>query len=430
MTPRARVLIAIAALLAVFVVVRAATGPKTSGQAADDVSEERDPGPAPEADAWRSDRSAPAHRPRDAFDEAEARARAAGFATTWDEWVPEGKPDGWLPLFHLAIASAAIELRLGRDLGLPEPWTSPLDDVWATDGTDEQRAALGGVVAEYADLAAALRDAATAPAIGFGRWKSANPEPRLLHHLIAAPRALEARVRCEAVPEKCAAAAADCIRFTARFEPRTCMEANTAAAYAKNALRAVRVRIESGRLTAGDVRKTLEPELRLVRSPSFDWWCRAEVVYLCGLVRGSSEPAVIAGGARLLDANVAIAQTPPGTDVERRVAGQAKVPTELQSRTALMMLQCRPRLDAVVQLARVALAAKERRETTGTWPASLADLATDLPDGVPTDPFTDAPFEYAVTAESVRIASRGCWPDEKPRAESTLRENGLAWVMR
>ncbi len=51
-------------------------------------------------------------------------------------------------------------------------------------------------------------------------------------------------------------------------------------------------------------------------------------------------------------------------------------------------------LDMQSRAARVALAAYEHRREHGVWPASHGDLAPLFRDGVPLDPYTDAPFVF------------------------------------
>jgi hypothetical protein len=88
------------------------------------------------------------------------------------------------------------------------------------------------------------------------------------------------------------------------------------------------------------------------------------------------------------------------------------------------------RADAVTRLARIALAAAEHRATHGDFPASLTDLKWAFPDGVPLDPFTDAPFVYARTATGVRVSSAGRLAEEAPLDDATLRTRCLVWELK
>jgi hypothetical protein len=51
-------------------------------------------------------------------------------------------------------------------------------------------------------------------------------------------------------------------------------------------------------------------------------------------------------------------------------------------------------------------------------------------DGVPLDPFTDAPFVYERTPAGLRIASFGRLADEDALDEETLRERCLVWDLK
>ena len=82
------------------------------------------------------------------------------------------------------------------------------------------------------------------------------------------------------------------------------------------------------------------------------------------------------------------------------------------------------------RLARVALAAAEHRATHGDFPASLDELAPMFPDGVPLDPFTDAPFVYERTATGVRIASQGRLDEEPAVDDAELRDRGMLWELK
>lgn len=83
---------------------------------------------------------------------------------------------------------------------------------------------------------------------------------------------------------------------------------------------------------------------------------------------------------------------------------------------------------AALGLARIALAVRERRDTTGAWPASLDEVRDMFPGGeIPLDPYTDRPFEYGLTGDRVRLASAGRFDgDDAPTPES-LVEEGLVW---
>lgn len=83
--------------------------------------------------------------------------------------------------------------------------------------------------------------------------------------------------------------------------------------------------------------------------------------------------------------------------------------------------------DARTSLARVALAAAAFRDVHGDLPATLADLRDAFPDGVPLDPYTEAPLAYETTDAGVRIASAGRLGSFPPLDAASLRERGLLW---
>lgn len=97
------------------------------------------------------------------------------------------------------------------------------------------------------------------------------------------------------------------------------------------------------------------------------------------------------------------------------------------------LVQCADRLartDAATRLARIALAAAEHRAAHGDFPASLDELRPAFPDGVPLDPYTDAPFVYEKTADGVRIAAAGRLAGDPAPSEGDLRERVLVWELK
>jgi hypothetical protein len=86
--------------------------------------------------------------------------------------------------------------------------------------------------------------------------------------------------------------------------------------------------------------------------------------------------------------------------------------------------------EARCRLARVALAVAEHRAKHGDFPASLDDVKPMFPDGVPLDPYNDAPFVYERTSAGARIASAGRLPEDKPLDAAKLRERCLVWELK
>src|SRR5207247_290315 len=86
--------------------------------------------------------------------------------------------------------------------------------------------------------------------------------------------------------------------------------------------------------------------------------------------------------------------------------------------------------DARVRLARVALALGEFRATHGDFPSSLDDLRSAFPDGLPLDPFTDAPFVYERVPDGVRVASRGRLASEPAMIFDEAAADVLGWELK
>jgi hypothetical protein len=95
-------------------------------------------------------------------------------------------------------------------------------------------------------------------------------------------------------------------------------------------------------------------------------------------------------------------------------------------RSAEMLAQT----EAVCRLARIALAAAERRAKSGKLPASLDELKDAFPEGVPVDPFTDAPFVYEATETGVRISTSGHLPGESAPEGRRAPEAGFTWELK
>ncbi len=83
-------------------------------------------------------------------------------------------------------------------------------------------------------------------------------------------------------------------------------------------------------------------------------------------------------------------------------------------------------VDAAEALARIALAACEHRANHGDWPRSTADLSPLFADGVPVNPYTDAPFVMKRDGAALVLrATRGQAPALP--ADESLRDAGLEW---
>jgi hypothetical protein len=113
----------------------------------------------------------------------------------------------------------------------------------------------------------------------------------------------------------------------------------------------------------------------------------------------------------------------------------AAIPTEFDAlvglhKTIARLAGASLEAEAARALARVALAVAEFHATHGDFPASLDGLKASFPEGVPLDPFTDAPFVYETTATGVRIASAGRVAGDPAPDEKRLRERCLVWELK
>ena len=87
--------------------------------------------------------------------------------------------------------------------------------------------------------------------------------------------------------------------------------------------------------------------------------------------------------------------------------------------------------EAVVKLTRVALAVLEAKQETGVWPPDLSLIHARFEEGMPLDPWTNAPFLYERTKTGVRLAASPPDPDGRLYPmESDLEEHILVWNLR
>jgi hypothetical protein len=154
-----------------------------------------------------------------------------------------------------------------------------------------------------------------------------------------------------------------------------------------------------------DKPRRLEPESGMARS----------IVEIC---RGLDAAA---------DADAATLTSQPAT--WRLAHGDVLRRFEMDQLLARTMRNAR-RTDAVARLARVGLAVVEHRGKHGDYPSSLDELKPAFPDGVPTDPFTDAPFVYEKTPTGARIATAGRAEGDPAVDATELRASGLVWELK
>lgn len=110
-----------------------------------------------------------------------------------------------------------------------------------------------------------------------------------------------------------------------------------------------------------------------------------------------------------LEANLEILNTPAKL-TSPRLPGPRSTPSGLRRPDDFSLAQrCEFDLAAAreLDLARVVLALDAHRQETGAWPTRLSELTRWFPAGIPTDPRTDAPFDYVLAGTTARVQVAG-----------------------
>ena len=82
---------------------------------------------------------------------------------------------------------------------------------------------------------------------------------------------------------------------------------------------------------------------------------------------------------------------------------------------------------AQIRVARMGLAALAHRQRHGSWPEYPEELAPLFPDGVPVDPFTLEPCEFALDNGVLRIEAAVPWLDESP--DDGREDERVSWKL-
>lgn len=397
---------------------------------------------------------------RELTERAIASLREAGFATTIAELRGPDPPESanGAVEFRAAVAKEAELTNDAEKAALPGPWNPDLAEDWYENATPDQFDAMAAFVAKLAP-AYALLDAASAKSRL--RFDAADPETFEwldVRPLLESSRLLSVRILGAADPAERIAAAGTSLRIARRIECTSILEHMIALAYAGQGADHLRRQIETGRVTARAARPRIDPELSGTFRVRYPQAVRAEIAWCASLlerhvVEGRPLPEGFAEfefapwyesvwegspfrGARTgLPALRRLAELPPGSARTLLTACQAEEEAASPGEEVIgivlpQMARKFVQADAQLALCRVALAVRERHETTGAWPASLDDLRDAFPgEAVPLDPYTDAPFVYEVAADAVRIASAGRVPDAPARTNAELREDGLVWEL-
>lgn len=413
--------------------------------------------------------------PRQAWDDEVARLRAEGYATSQAEWLGPSVPaeENGAPEIDAADAWLTAELGTQWERTTVGPWRIDRDPWWK-DATPEEVADTQAFLVRAEPYFRRVAAAARRPHV---RWEpgsspfdwTANSAPRLQR----LTRMCSAAARFSSDPARRLESVATGLRIAALPNRRVVGdEAWVRQSCARSALEDLRYCVESGAISATDAARTLQevPLPRFadryadtLRAYVAAWASVEPAWFLAPLTRrmGYLKPYPGHGPVPvpLRHGDIVGMGIPPipssllewtwygASDLLRgfRAACAVRGAKPSDIRAALRPLQtphdcndhCEPipiavdtlrastRLDASAGLTRIALAARRVRETTGRWPATLADVGADLP----LDPFSDGPFSYEVVDDSIRVTSRGAFaPDASPHDEALL-DNGLVWVL-
>jgi hypothetical protein len=415
--------------------------------------------------------------PERAFRAYVAELRAAGEPLDYDGLV--GPP---VPAEHdggadLDAASQWLKANVDGERweSVVGPWNTQCDATWPETSTPDQLAELAKFLVEIEPCRDALRRAAAKPRITVradARDDFGFPTPGVIRRVQEASRVLCAGA--VGLPDELARveSTATLLAISSRAECASLIDLMVMAASASSAGMEVRRAAERGLADPVAARARLDPLLRedwLSRLPAAlrgdrVWTIRMYQFVLDGgelphsvptffekvmsyAKTGKAPPSRLFGiesdppGARDVVAHcemlTAALRVPVGSYPEFAPSIRAAVSPYVAvvgGAYAEMIGKRSPemfcRTDAAARLARIALAAAEHRATHGDFPGSLDELKPMFADGVPLDPYTDAPFVYERTETGVRIASAGRLAEEEPLDEETLRERCLVWELK
>ena len=404
------------------------------------------------------------------LDDELVRLRAAGFPTTCAEALGEMPPDAENGALDLEAALAALEDGVGKvgTWKVTGPWDRNATAPWPESATPQQITELGAFLGRARPFFDRVDAGLAKPRFRFRDTLDAAGLPtqayvRNLQHVLMV---VSARALAGATPDERIAGVSSLARLGRRIEPNSMIPALVGIAATASAVSGARHAVEDGSVPVADLRRALDPDLLEPRLDILARAAPAEAAWFAAVYRGTQSgvsssqipsrpswnrrlkrrverlfgkgsplewdelrPAEAARVVRVWSEVAALdASSARGlhASIDALKARNAPVPADVM----IVLLQVERKLvqsEAKRRLARVALAAAERRETTGAWPASLDELRDAFPDGVPLDPYTDAPFVYDASGAKVRLASAGALPGAATPDDATLREQLLLW---
>jgi len=395
-----------------------------------------------------------------------ARMRAAGEAVDYDDLRGKDVPPEENGAADLLAACAWLDGNMPpeKEWTAPGPWNVNSTPDWRDHATPEQIEDVAKLADRLAPFLELAEKAASKPHIQFAdrpRDVFGFADEGHISKLQRIHRVLCASMEGARDPSRRIDAIV-CVATLARhIDAASSMDRMVALAYAASAVFQARTGVENGSLDPAAVRSRLGPLLRdewLALTPRI---VRAERVLFIQTYRAMIEGKVPRpshpwlerllfrmSGRESHELDIGMAREVVSICEHLRAAeslpvgrytNYAKAMSQLTRHDEMsegsvivlpVALQHFGRFDAEQRIARVALAVAEHRATHGNFPASLDELKWAFPDGVPFDPFTDAPFVYEKTPTGVRIASAGRVADGPPIDEATRRERCLVWELK
>jgi hypothetical protein len=409
--------------------------------------------------------------PRKPLDDYIAARKAAGKPVRLRDVVPAEPPPAENGATDVQTAAEWMEKHAGpRDSWtVPGPWNAKTED-WFADSTPEQLADLDRFLADakpYFDgIDAAIAKGRIVPSLANGFDEAAYDRR------IGPLQIVGTRARGASRPQDRLDGIVELAGLATRTESRALIDEMISVGMMINAVRALRDEMERGTLDVAAARTRLDPFLAIPWMPRFRTAVRMERASLLERVAAidfdGTEPMIRRGGAApdltsvlmermqariraMIDGETIVryspadfaaahAATEPVENIsaesgaraiaEVRALLRAAKPgglAEASMRTMNSLTMEAVRTEARVRLARIALAVESLRARTGALPKSLGDVASDFPQGVPQDPFTDAPFVFTSTDAGVRIASAGRIAGDNAIDDKDLVRDALLW---
>ena len=377
--------------------------------------------------------------------------RAAGKPTTLRELLGPDPPDAENAAVEIKAALEALIAELGEQDTWPK--AGPWGDVPIEEQTTEQMEELREFVKRFGpflDRVAAALDRSRCRLPLLDAPLGSGPGVKLMRHTAGV---LSAVATADADAGRRIDAMRTLLRLGRKDEPVAALHTMVDIATAMGAVTALRAAFERNEVDAARTRAALDDLLSRTWVPNGTRFAEMSVIETASMLQrwidgdlGADPPKWIGNtppppadelvaGLELLEDG---ARVPTSSFVDYRRATtdvwqRAKAAGGTSKNLCVMLDKLADtlgRCDAMSRLGRIALAAAEYRATHGDFPASLDELKPMFADGVPLDPFTDAPFVYERTATGVRIASRGRIADEPPPDDELLRERRLVWELK